>query len=98
MNSVSSPSFRAVAANTDRCLNTPPAVVEQQTSTNMTKAKSRKRTNTLQKNWQAVLNNDILTFARPATFDREDVVADPEAFTKFNERFLAQIDDNWLKA
>ena len=66
------------------------AVNQPPTGTDSTKPKvnPKSKTNTLQKNWKEVLNNDIFTFSRPATFNKEEV--DVCTLNVFNHHNQAQ--------
>ena len=81
-------SLATITAVKNGRLNISPVITKPRTSANMTKVKSKEKTNTLQKNCKSVLNNNILTFARPATIDKDEVNVDPEAFHDFNKHFL----------
>ena len=52
--------------------------------------KRNTKTNTLESNRKAVLNNDILTFSRSKIFDANEVDVDPEEFHQFYKHFLGQ--------
>ena len=101
---VNEPSTATATTTNTVAVNEPPTSTATITTTNTdadnepptvavtTKAKRKPRTksNNLQKNQKAVLNNDIFTFARPATFDKEEVEVDPGKFHKFYKHFPGQ--------